>query len=51
MLELKLAFINEPSREKTNIVDSALIIDPDQSKHAAQVNPGRHFSPHVGFLF
>ena len=39
------------SRKKTNIVDSALSIDPDQPKHAAQVYPGRHFSPPVDFLF
>ena len=41
----------EPSREKTNIVVSALSIDPDQSKHAAQAYPVRHFSPPVYFLF
>ena len=37
--------IKEPSREKT-----ALCIEPDQPKHAAQANPDRHFSPHVDFL-
>ena len=41
----------EPSREKTNIVDSALSFDPDQPKHAAQAYPDRHFSPSVDFLF
>ena len=41
----------EPSREKTNIVDSALSIDPDQPKHAAQDNPDRHFLPPVDCLF
>ena len=42
---------NEPSREKTSIVDSAKSIDPDQPKHAAQAYPERHFSPPVDFLF
>ena len=41
----------EPSCEATNIVDSALSIDPDQPKHAAQAYPVGHFSPHVDFLF
>ena len=41
--------VYELSREKTNIVASALIIDPDQPKHAAQVNPERHFLPPVDF--
>ena len=41
----------ELSREQTNIVDSALSIDLDQPKHAAQGNPDRHFSPAVDFLF
>ena len=41
----------EPSREKTNIVDSAESIDPDQQKHAAQANPDSHFSPPDDFLF
>ena len=50
------AFLNlvshsfEPFLEITNIVDSALSIDPDQHKHAAQAYPGRHFSPPVDFL-
>ena len=42
---------NEPFREKTNIMDSALSIVPDQPKHAAQANPDRHFSTPVNFLF
>ena len=41
----------EPSHEKTNIVDSAYSIDPDQPKHAAQANPDIHCSPPVDFLF
>ena len=41
----------EPFHEKTNIVDSALSIDPDQPKHAVQSNPGRHFLPFCWFLF
>ena len=45
-----LADMKRPAR-KTNIVDSALNIDPDQPKHAAQVIPGRHFSRPVDFLF
>ena len=36
---------HEVFREKTNIMHSALSIDPDQPKHAAQANPDRHFSP------
>ena len=36
---------SEPIYEKTNIVDSALSIDPDQPK------PDRHFSPPEYFLF
>ena len=40
-----------PSREKINIVDSALSIDPDQPKHATQAYPDRHFSAPVDFLF
>ena len=40
--------IYEPSRWKTNIVDS---IDPDQPKHAAQAYPYGHFSLPVDFLF
>ena len=43
--------IYEPLREKTNILDSAYNIDPDQPKHDAQAHPGRHFSPSVDFLF
>ena len=41
----------EPFHEKTNIVDTALSIDPDQPEHAAQANPDRHFSPTLDFLF
>ena len=40
-------FTYEPSREKTNIVDSASSIDQDQPKHAAQAYQDRHFSPSV----
>ena len=36
-----------PSHEKTNIVDNALSIDPDQPK----ANPVRHYSLPVDFLF
>ena len=36
---------------KTNSVDSALNIEPDQPRHAAQAIPDRHFSPYVEFLF
>ena len=32
----------EPYQEKTNIVDFALSIEPDQPEHAAQANPKRH---------
>ena len=39
------------SREKTRIVVSALSINPDQPKHAAQAYPDKHFSPHVDLLF
>ena len=41
----------EPYRKKTNIVDYAFSIDPDQHKHAAQANLDKHFSPPVDFLF
>ena len=41
----------ESSREKTISVDSAQSIDLDQSKHAPQAYPDRHFSPSVDFLF
>ena len=41
----------EPFHEKTNIVESAQSIDPDQPKHAAHANPDKHFSPPVDFLF
>ena len=41
----------EPTREKTNTMDSALSIDPDQPKHVTQANPDRHCSPPVDFLF
>ena len=37
--------------EKTNIWDSALSIDLDQPKHAAQAYPDIHFSPPEDFLF
>ena len=40
-----------PFHEKINIVKSALRIDPDQLKHAAQANLDIHFSPPVDFLF
>ena len=40
----------EPSREKTNIVDSVVSIDPDQPKYVVQANPDRHFSPSVDFV-
>ena len=40
----------EPFHGKTSNVDFALSIDPDQPKHAAQANPGRHFSSPVDFL-
>ena len=43
--------IYEPNNEKTNIVDFAISIDPDQPKHAVLSNPDRHFSPPVNFLF
>ena len=43
--------IHEPAREKTNIVDSAKSIVPDQSKRAAQAYPDNHVSPPVDFLF
>ena len=43
--------IIKPSREKTNIIDSALSIDPDQPKHAAQANPDRHLSPPADVLY
>ena len=46
-----LYLLIEPSREKTNIVDSALSIDPDQPKHALEACPDRHFSSPVDFLF
>ena len=39
----------EPFHEKNKILDSALSIDPDQSKHNAQVTPDRHFSPPLDF--
>ena len=42
---------NEPSHEKINSVDSALSIDPDQPKNAAQANPDRHISVPVDCLF
>ena len=32
-----LETLNEPSRKKSNSVDPALSIDPDQPKHAEQV--------------
>ena len=32
-------------------MDYAQSIDADQPKHAAQANPGGHFSPPVDFLF
>ena len=35
----KTLFRNDPSREKTNTLESALCIDPDQPKHAAQAYP------------
>ena len=35
-------YIYEPFCEKTNIVDFALSIDPDQPKHTAQANPDGH---------
>ena len=41
----------EPFYVNNNSVDSASSIDPDQSKHAALANPGRHVSPTVDFLF
>ena len=41
----------DPSREKTNIVDSSKSIDPAQPKHAAQAYPFRHFSDPVDVLF
>ena len=41
----------EPFSNKTNSVDYASSIDPDQSKHAAHANPGRHVSTPVDFLF
>ena len=41
----------EPSREKTNIVDSAKSIDQDQPKNTAQANPDVHFSPYVDLMF
>ena len=43
--------IIEPSREKTNIVDIASSIDPDQNLHAVQTNPNRHASHPVDFLY
>ena len=36
---------------KTKYKPSALSIDPDQLKHAAQSNPNRLFSPPVDLLF
>ena len=41
----------EPNYEKTNIVDSAYIIDPDQPYYTAQAYPDRHYSPPVDFSF
>ena len=46
-----MTWLNEPSCEKTNIVDYALSIDPGQPKHAAQAYPDRHFSTPVDYLF
>ena len=46
-----MSLVYEPSREKTNNVDSALSIDPDQPKHAVQAYPDIHFSPPLDFLF
>ena len=34
--------VYEPSRKKTNIMASALCIDPDQPSQSEQTNPGRH---------
>ena len=34
--------IYEPFHEKTNIIDSALCIDPDQPAQSAQAGPGWH---------
>ena len=38
----KTVHVYEPFHEKTNIMDSALCIDPDQPAQFAQANPGRH---------
>ena len=32
----------EPFQEKTNIMDSALCIEPNQLQQSAQTNPGHH---------
>ena len=48
---MRLLTTYEPFHEKTNIMDSALSIDTDQPKQAAQANPDRDFSPPVDFLF
>ena len=35
--------LNEPLHEKTNIMESALSIDPDQPAQSAQANPADAF--------
>ena len=42
--------VDAPFHEKTNIAQRK-VSTPDQPKHAAQANPGKHFSPPVDYIF
>ena len=46
-MEKKIHTIYEPFHEKTNIMASAVYLDPDQYTQSAQANPGR-YTPSLG---
>ena len=48
---LKFTITYETFHEKTNILESAYSIDPDQPRHVAQANQVRHVSHPLDFLF